>query len=114
MVSSSTAVEGAAKVSFTCDDVSGAYSIKVTNVQVIEPDHVTQWSTLGVAWSVGSGGPGHFVALKQNTTNGLFSAKGSGLLSFVAGECVTGATFEVNDGLTAGSSNALWLQGTLT
>jgi hypothetical protein len=94
----SSGVEGAVKVSFTCDDVSGAFTFKASNVQVIEDDHTTRWPILALAWQIyanphsAGGGPG----LKQNKTNGLFTGKDSGTLSD-AGACATGALFYLND-----------------
>jgi hypothetical protein len=94
----SSAVEGAVKVSFTCDDVSGAFTFKASNVQVIEDDHVTRWPILALAWQIDAnphfagGGP----SVKQDKTNGLFTGKDSGTLSD-AGACATGALFYLND-----------------
>jgi hypothetical protein len=107
----SNAVEGAVKVTFTCDDSTGAFTFKAINVQIIEDDHVTQWPYLSVAWSVdgthfASGSP----SLKQDKTNGLFSARSSGTFSDVSA-CVTGAKFYLED-----PPNFGWLnfQATLT
>jgi hypothetical protein len=108
----STAVEGAVKVTFSCDDATGAFTFKASNIQVIEDDHATRWPVLQLAWNVtstaGSAGGGPF--LKQNKTNGLFAVKQTGTLSDVQ-SCAAGATFYLNDATGYG-----WLsyQATLT
>jgi hypothetical protein len=40
-------------VSFNCDNSSGQWSFKVSNVQVINADHTAPWMTFGVTFSYG-------------------------------------------------------------
>ena len=107
--STGTDVEGSARASLRCNDATGAYTLSVTNVQVIQTDGVTPWHR----WDFGdgtarpyvtvtltpSGGPAVSVTtvgsvplvdelwgatsspLAQNTTNGLFALKVKGNLA---------------------------------
>lgn len=74
-----TAVEGSARMAFTCNDVTGAAVLSVTNVQVIQSDGDTPWSSKSVTLVVGPvAGFGDFNEswdLTQNQTNGLFQLK---------------------------------------
>jgi hypothetical protein len=91
-------------ISFSCNDVTGKFSFKITNVQVIQGDHVTPWpAPYQVAWLMNSSplAP-QPVALAQNATNGLYGAKSSGVMANVA-DCVTGAEIQVADWNTGAS-----------
>jgi hypothetical protein len=96
----SEAVEGSVKVQFACDDASGAYSIAAQNVQVIEADGTTRWTTLGLSWTIEKvvKGVDHTdggdLLLTQNATNGLFDASASGKLTDLQA-CQHNASFQL-------------------
>ena len=81
----SAAVEGSVKLHFTCDSASGAWALDIKDVSVIAQDHVTRWPTLAIEWHLvdpsGDHRDGTTVALKQNTTSGLFRGADGGTLS---------------------------------
>jgi hypothetical protein len=83
-------------LSFSCNDVTGKFTLKVTNVQIIQPDHVTAWSSLRVAWAIAAEVPftPKAINLAQNSTNGLYTATSTGVLANVA-DCATGRAVQV-------------------
>ena len=91
-------------ISFSCNDVTGKFSFKITNVQVIQGDHVTPWpAPYQVAWLINSASfSPQPVALEQNATNGLYGAKASGVMTHIA-DCVTGIEIQVADWNNAAS-----------
>src|SRR5580704_8571644 len=74
MVNGSPAVENSARASFNCDDSSGQWSFKLSDVQVINADHSTPWATFAVTISYGKSPnlQSHTVSLAQDLQNGLF------------------------------------------
>jgi hypothetical protein len=114
MVKSSAAVEGSARFSFSCNDVTGKYTVMFTNVQVIDADHVSLWPTFNMMWAIDSSAADHHdsdhLDLVQNATSGLFAAQHSGTLTDV-GACVTGAILDAN--VTDHAGLLAWT-GTLT
>ena len=99
VTNSSTAVEHSAHVTFSCSDSTGKFTVKFTNVQVIEADQVTPWplqpptngyeadfvlkpNPTDVDESV-------IVPLVQNATNGLYGGTLTGTLNSAA-SCHTG------------------------
>ncbi len=97
----STAVEGAANMYFSCNDLTGAYKLKVRNVQVIQDDGVTPWHygppwdnpgfqadlfNSGGGWEERLGEPG----LSQNSKNGLFEFYGAVRYLIDPASCRTG------------------------
>ncbi len=116
-----TAVEGEARAKFTCNDANGEWGLKITNVQVFQPDHVTPWDTtkLGGYWieAYAYSAPGTIVAIaqiSQNTTNGLFGLAVRGKFTaaeLTAGACATGRSYVIYD--SNSPALALWMTGTL-
>jgi hypothetical protein len=105
--SSGNAVEGSARVSFSCNDVTLAYKLKLTNVQVIEADGFTSWADYDVVFLLWY--PlFRSASLVQNTTNGLFGSTQTGVLD-LAKECETGTRF-----IMTNDSGALQFVGELT
>jgi hypothetical protein len=92
---SSTAREGMANATFTCNDATGAFKVAVRNVQVIRDDRMTPWQDYFVQWQV-NGDYTYNVGLTQNTTNGLFGGTAAGYLPNHS-DCATGVTFTVKD-----------------
>src|SRR5262245_40819771 len=45
-------IETAARVTYTCNDATGNFKFKITNVQVIDPDRITPWSTYVAVYRV--------------------------------------------------------------
>jgi hypothetical protein len=82
-VNGSPAVEKPA-VMFACNDFTGAYRFKATNVSVIGPDHTSEWLDLTVTFwlfdSTNDWSNSGLITLSQNATNGLFTATSSGYL----------------------------------
>jgi hypothetical protein len=115
MVNNSSAVEKSARVTFQCNHTTGAYTINFKNVQVIQQDHASRWSTFVVAWNIVLPPGNDFdfgkTTLVQNSTSGLFNAVESGFLTDTAA-CATGAVIDGFDDATGGTS--LKISGTLT
>ena len=118
MSNGSAAVEKGAHLTFSCNDVTGAYHVAFTGVQVINPDHVSEWSDLSVYWQILSSDYNHadnnIRTLVQNATNGLFGAVDSQSISGILpdiGACATGSSvFGADNGTFAN----LVFNGTLT
>ena len=118
-----SAVEGAAKATFTCDSATGKFRVKALGVQVIQPDHFSTWggdpafgsTKYGLLWRLiaSSIDQGDF-ALTQNSTSGLFGGTTSGLLADRT-QCATGATVNIADetSCTLCTHEWLFLTGTL-
>ena len=116
------AVEGAARIRFTCNDVTGAAQLVVTNVQLIEADGVTPWQSPNLGFMLENASFTRYLlnestfgsTLSQNTTNGLYGLKlnfNMGDLETVAGPqqwkvdamCATGVHMQAIDYNAAGS-----------
>ena len=114
-VNSGGSYEGSAKMTFTCNDSTGAWKLGFTNVQVIRPDRVSVWAPNAGSPYVFSAtaqltNPAHTsstdaqVELKQ-TKSGLYNGtlKGHFSASGVANWCVKNATVAGADGNSGGT-----------
>jgi len=118
VVNSSAAVEGKAKVSFSCNGASGQWNLQLSNVQVISSDHVSPWSspigafvvTPELVSGIGSNGIAWTTTVKlvQDGTSGLFGAVASGFVQD-SSACAKGETFILENSPKAD----LYLQGSL-
>jgi len=105
-INGSPAVENSVRVSFSCDDSSGQWSFKISNVQIIAADHASPWATFGVTFSYGktSDLQAHDVSLTQDLHNGLFDGAASGSDGPLNAFCVTAGSFKVADTDTHGGN----------
>jgi hypothetical protein len=105
-INGSPAVENSVRVSFKCDDSSGQWSFKISNVQVINANHTTPWTTFGVTFSYGKmpNLQSHTVSLTQDLRNGLFDGTASGSDGPLDAFCVTAASLKVGDADTDGGN----------
>lgn len=117
--SGGTAVEGAAIAVFACDETKGKYTVTVSNVQVIQPDHFTSWpadpnltgSHYGIHWVLAASGLGADQGgfpLSQDAKSGLYGGSATGTLSNSA-RCAKGATVDVADETGSGGNTHEWL-----
>ena len=88
------AIEGAARLTFSCNDATGAFKLKLTNVQVIKANGTSRWDDLQVVYLVN--GVGAQPDLAQNTVNGLYGLSISGTLASTS-DCHSGVLVEVED-----------------
>jgi hypothetical protein len=105
-INGSAAVENSVRVSFRCDDSSGQWNFEVSDVQVIDADHVTPWATFAVTFTYGKSPAvqSHTEGLVQDLHNGLFNASASGSDGPSNPFCVTAASFKVGDSDTNGNN----------
>ena len=100
-LSEGRAIEGAARVTFSCNDITGYYKLAFTGVQPIHWDRVTRWGSLIVFGTVENLAGDHDSVLDrftlvQNDRNGLFDGSVRGYLA-AAADCGTGARFTGGD-----------------
>src|SRR4051812_25230998 len=103
------AVEGSARATFRCNDVTGQFQFRLRNVQVFLWDGTTRFPSLAVDFRLeqDSFGPNRHVlalgraTLSQNvgkaTSNGLFSASVNGVMANPAQNCNATSTFFVTN-----------------
>jgi hypothetical protein len=84
--------EGLAKVAFSCSSTTGAATLKLTNVQVIDESAASTWPTYGMFYSVGT--HSGTTTLTQNSTNGLFGVTAK--FTIDPSQCASGVVFHAN------------------
>jgi hypothetical protein len=115
IVNNSSAFEPKAKASFSCNTSTNQFTLKLTNVQVVQDDHIKPWpnSLVAFAWgtfNVLSPLEAHQnTQMTQNPKTELFGATITGTM-LVPAACFSGATFQVVDN---GGNGWLNLTGTL-
>ena len=96
-------------ISFSCNDTTGAYSLSLVNVQVIQADHISRWPSLTINLFVNTQDYSEQtkvadIPVQQNSSTGLFFVKTTGFLPVTivhqspgATMCRTGNQFFVNN-----------------
>jgi hypothetical protein len=101
----STIVERAVKITFSCTSTTGAYSLAVSNINVVD---ATGKSLISVGLTpsdalylqLANGDQDLTIPMTQNSTTGLWQVKSTGFI--YSGFCSSGTNVQLQDELTEG------------